>query len=358
MTNDKLTVLFPSTSGNPYHELLFEKLKNNGVIVVRGSKPVFFPLTRTFIKNTDIDVIHLDWLHHFYTTKHLSDSTILNTFATFIRAALFYIDIVLMRLVGVSVVWTVHNKHHHEQYYSRIERILQILVANTVNDLSVKCQFAKSLISKLFRVKNTSKIHIIPDGNYIGYYKNSIGKQTAKKQLGSDDKFIYLFFGTILPYKGVLDLISKFSSIDEEDSELWIVGNPQTETIEHQIKTQSLNDGRINTRLDFIPDDEVQYYLNAADVLVFPYRDILNSGSVHLGMSFGKPIIVPQIGCIPETISHENILSYDPSIDDGLYNSLIQAKHVDLDQIGRANYQQAQKFDWESVSSMYYNIYI
>jgi len=59
------------------------------------------------------------------------------------------------------------------------------------------------------------------------------------------------------------------------------------------------NDKRIKVFLDFIPDNDIQIYMNAADIIVLPYLDILNSGVAILAMSFGKPVIAPRTGSIP-----------------------------------------------------------
>jgi hypothetical protein len=41
-------------------------------------------------------------------------------------------------------------------------------------------------------------------------------------------------------------------------------------------------------------------YLGAANVVVLPYRDILNSGSALLALSLSRPILVPHLGAMEE----------------------------------------------------------
>ena len=48
----------------------------------------------------------------------------------------------------------------------------------------------------------------------------------------------------------------------------------------------------------FIEDDDVQMYMNAADVVTFPYKNILTSGAVMLAISFGRACLAPQKDCI------------------------------------------------------------
>ncbi len=358
MSDDTLTVLFTSGSDeNPYHNLLFKHLEEIGVEPIREQKPLFLPLTRAVLRNDNIDAIHLGWLYEFYMVREFTPSSILNTIITVGRTFWFCIDLLLVRLLGTRLVWTVHNKYHHERYYPRVEKVLNVIVANTVHALTVKCGAAKDTISRLYRVRDGSKFTVIPDGNYIDAYPNEVGQDEAREQLDIGDEFVYLYFGQIRPYKGVEQLIEAFQSIEDEDVALWIVGNPKTDIIRERISSKALKDNRIHMKLEYVPDEDIQYYMNAADVVVFPYQDILNSGSVYLGLSFGKPIIAPAIGCIPETIPPENDLLYDSATEDGLLNMLREARISSLGDINRTNREKAKKLGWDNSAKKYAQLY-
>lgn len=359
MRSDKLSVLFPSVSeANPYHKLLFSGLEKQDINPIPYSKPVFLPLTRAVLKNRDdIDIIHLDWLYYFYVVDDYTPSSIIDTVLAVLRAIFLCIDLLFVKLLGTELIWTIHNKYHHDQYYLRIEWVLNIFVANIVDSITVKCPSARDTISEAYKINSESKISIIPDGNYIDYYENNVSKNEARRSLDIDDEFVYMFFGHIRPYKGIPKLLEQFKSLNDKKCSLWIVGNPDTNGIKKTIQNKIGDDRRLNTRLEFIPDQEVQYYLNAADVLVFPYQDILNSGSIHLGLSFGKPIIAPQIGCIPMTVSSKNTLLYNPIEENSLKDALINARSCDLRSIEHANYQKAKSFDWDDISHEYRCLY-
>src|SRR5690606_39862414 len=49
-----------------------------------------------------------------------------------------------------------------------------------------------------------------------------------------------------------------------------------------------------------IPDERIQVFLNAADLVVLPYTEILNSGSALLPLSFRRPLLVPERGSMAE----------------------------------------------------------
>jgi hypothetical protein len=52
--------------------------------------------------------------------------------------------------------------------------------------------------------------------------------------------------------------------------------------------------------LDFVPKDRAQLYFRAADLAILPYREILNSGSAVLALSFNCPVLVPLRGALGE----------------------------------------------------------
>lgn len=358
MTKEEIVVLFTSRNEeNPYFDLLFDGLEFHDIKPIQSQKPFFLPLSRIVIQNNNIDVIHFDWLYEFYMVRDFTSNKIVNTFLTIGRTIQFIIDLLIVRLLGIHLVWTVHNTYHHDADYQSIEKILNVIVANLARSLVVKCDAAKHTIRDLYRVRNDAKIKTIPDGNYIDAYPNEIDKNEARDELNIGDEFVYLYFGLIRPYKGVNQLIHEFKKLDDNNVALWIVGKPKSESIRERIRSQTSQDDRINAKLEFIDDKDVQYYMNLADVLVLPYRDILNSGSVHLGLSFGKPIIAPKMGCIPSVIPEENDLLYDPTVEEALEETLLVARHVDLTKISQANLTRAQEYNWEEVGSQYAEMY-
>jgi glycosyltransferase involved in cell wall biosynthesis len=354
-----ILVLFTSDSGgkNPYHRLLFDALSQNSVQPIYHDFPIFLPLTRKILSNDDIEVIHLDWLYDLYIARDYTESRLLNTIITLGRAIWFCVDICAVKLCGVKLVWTVHNLYHHERYYPRTERILNIIIARLVDRITVKCADAKQMVHDAYAVRDISKISIVPDGHYIEAYPNNVERNKARTWLNVEDAFVYMFFGSIRSYKGVVQLCNTFRSIDDDDAVLWIVGSPKTEELESEISSLATLDPRVHTQFESIPEDEVQYYMNSADVVVFPYQRILNSGSVYLGLSFGKRIIAPRIGCIPSVVQSRHNLLYEANNEYGLRDALIEAK-ADIDsRVAEANIQVARKHSWQSVAQLYITIY-
>ena len=97
--------------------------------------------------------------------------------------------------------------------------------------------------------------------------------------------------------------------------------------------------------------------MKSADVLVLPYDDVLTSGSVLLSMSFGKPIIAPRIGCIPEVLDDQGSFLYYPNEEEGLLQAMQRALEANLDMMGQYNYNKARSFDWKGIAKQTYEVY-
>lgn len=343
---------------NAYMTLLADALRETGVEVRTPPLPLFFPLTRAVLANRDADAMQLDWIYDYYVTTGTGFGPA-NALVSFLRAAAFLVDVALVSLLGVGIVRTVHNERHHEGLYPRTERIVNECVFAVADAITVKCSAAADAVAAAYRVPTADEMAVIPDGNFVPAYENDVSREAARRDLGiDDDAFVVLFFGLIREYKGVPDLVEAFADLDASDAELWLVGNPHDDRIEAQVTALARSDPRIETRLEFVPDERIQYFLNAADVLALPYRRILNSGTAHLGLSYGRPVVAPAIGCLPETVPPENEFLYDPADDDGLADALRRAyDHPDLESIGRANHRHARSQNWvqaaEALTSVY-----
>lgn len=357
-----LSVIFTFTAEeveNPYIELLYDALRDTGVSVIEGNRPILFPLTRNVLTHPNGDVLHLDWIYGFYMTNGLTRYKVINDLITCVRTIFFLLDLFLASILPTAIVWTVHNKHHHERKYPRTERIVNEFAFWVVDGVSVKCENACDILDEVYINATPEKMFVVPDGNYITAYNNEISKSEARSALGVDkNTFVYLYFGLIREYKGVPDLIRAYDQLDMSNTELWIVGNPSSEEYERELNDHLDTVPNSNARFEFVESEDVQYFLNAADALVLPYRDILNSGSVHLGLSFAVPIVTPRLGCVPATVPTENEFLYDPNAAESLQQELKHVyEHPDLGQVGEANYQRALSQSWDNTTSQLVSVY-
>ena len=87
------------------------------------------------------------------------------------------------------------------------------------------------------------------------------------------------------------------------------------------------------------------------------YRDFLTSGAVILAMSFGKPIIVPAIGCMLDILDNKGSIMYDPLEKKGLLKAMKKALSANLEKMGKHNFELANQFRWDDIAKRTYKVY-
>jgi glycosyltransferase involved in cell wall biosynthesis len=98
------------------------------------------------------------------------------------------------------------------------------------------------------------------------------------------------------------------------------------------------------------PSEELQVYHNAADVMVLPFSAMLTSGTVILALSWKKPIIVPALGCLPELITDDIGIMYDPTDCDALRQAMLDIRQRDLQAMGERAHRRMQELSWEHIA--------
>jgi beta-1,4-mannosyltransferase len=272
----------------------------------------------------------------------------------FIRLLAYCARLLMLRLLGRKIVWTVHNLYNHEVQNRRLERWLTRIVTAAAARILVHSPTAHTLVVKEFQVRHPEKVSVVPHGNYVRAYPNSISQAEARQRLGLDPKrAVILFFGNIRPYKGVLHLLEAYEKLGAGDSTLVIAGKPSWDVAAAATFQQVVARNKdVAVRAGFVPDEEVQVYLNACDVVVFPYQEILTSGAVIRAMSFGKACIAPRRGCIPDVLDDAGAFLYDSNKPEGLKTALAAAlrERSRLTDMGAHNLNQCRQWDWDSVA--------
>ena len=166
---------------------------------------------------------------------------------------------------------------------------------------------SKSVIEDLLQFDSTKPRALNPHPLFD--YGKLLDKKEAKQKLGLDEKRNYILsFGFIRHYKG-LDLILHAMTDERIKSmpmSLIVAGEfyEDAEKYYDLIKTLGIQD-RLILHTDFIPDDKVALYFSAADLIVQPYRSATQSGVTQIAYHFGKPMLVTNVGGLPELVEHE-----------------------------------------------------
>ncbi|RFA22534.1 glycosyltransferase [Subtercola boreus] len=215
------------------------------------------------------DVFHAHWPEYWIRNRNPTKSLA--------QKILFPSMMVCLGLRGIPIVRTLHNVVPHEKS-TRIEQmLLQLFDRRT--DLFIRLNSATP-------VADGASVVTIPHGGYIETYGSYPCPEPVPGRL--------LYFGHVRAYKGLDSLLSAFRASTRTDLSLRIVGSPKGEALSDLVRSASLTDTRISSRLEFVDDSTLVSEIGQSALVVLPYRDMHNSGALLAALSLARPVLVPQ----------------------------------------------------------------
>lgn len=326
---------------NPYGGLLARALAKVGVEMVAGYNE---QLNEEWLRahRATVDVLHLNWPHILYDAPTLAERVTL--------CAEMVDHLALARELGYKIVWTVHNLYPHDSPYFSLDRLARLALTQLSTAIIAHCAYARTLVQQHFH--RTDNVFVIPHGHFIDVYPNTISRADARRQLGiAADQFVYLFFGNVRAYKGLDPLLETFVNLPGEQLTLLLAAKVYNEYGDQFVERARQIDPRIIVCPSrFFANQEFQQYFKAADVGIFPFLDVLTSGSTITALSFGLPVIVPAVGCLPELVDERVGILYDQKQPEALRTAMLAIQQRDLAATSQAAYQRAQTLDWPTIA--------
>jgi D-inositol-3-phosphate glycosyltransferase len=237
-------------------------------------------------------ILHILWNNKF----ELFDRTVL---------MLYY------KALGKKVAFTAHNVNQAQRDAkdSWLNRVTLRIQYRLCDHIFVHTQKMKDELCQEFAVSKKI-VTVIPFPINNALPDTELTSTEAKRRLGlKDDEKVILFFGRVRPYKGTEYLLDAFRLLANKQANyrLIIAGEPikgcegYREEIQSAVK-RDFDHEQVMLRMQFIPDDDVEVYLKAADVLVLPYKEIFQSGVLFLAYAFGLPVVATDVGSFREEI--------------------------------------------------------
>lgn len=301
------------TSNNSYQNLIYSAF--DGVDLSSGTIDDCLSLLQG--DDQDLVIFHLHWTAPIFAAA--ADQQIASArVERFIQQASKFVQL------GGRIFWTVHNVLSHEGRYRDCELRLLRALCDLADTIHVHDEATQTIAAEHFTIPS-EKMIVAEHGNYIGTLPDDVNTTAARERLGIPaNAKVFAMLGQLRPYKGLEDLISAYEKIAAERDDCWLVlaGKPlQIDVGALKQRLSHLPNALLHA--EYVSDENVQYYLRAADAVVLPYQTVLTSGSVFLAMSFGAPTIAPNIGLLGRTIEDgSNGYLYSPFSPDGLEGAL------------------------------------
>ncbi|MEI6857764.1 glycosyltransferase [Psychrilyobacter sp.] len=341
---------------NQYINLFTSSLENKK-IKIYGLKEVL----TDFKKFKTTKIFHFNWF-----LKVNSKNKIINILEYLFKFILLFI----LKTTGKKVVYTLHNKLPHDAKKNIIVKKLNRFLLKCSDRIVVHCydDSLKVLREELSEKEIQKKVRYIEHGNYIDAYPEKQTQELRERLKIKDDEKVFLFLGSVEPYKNTHLLIKAFNELNFENVKLVIAGNPKSDEYRARIKDLSKN-SNIYLELRFIEDEELSMFLNVSDLVILPYSNesSLNSGSVFLAFSYKKTVISSNIGTLND-IRRDFYYSYNygnekEHIEKLKSNMSLVKKELESDskvllKKGLTAYEYVSKNNnWEDISQKMFKIY-
>jgi glycosyltransferase involved in cell wall biosynthesis len=215
------------------------------------------------------------------------------------------------KMWGKKIAFTAHNvnagrRDSNDSLLNRLTLKMQYLLADHI---FVHTEKMKRELLGNFRVPERA-VSVIPFGINNSVPHTDLTSAQAKQRLGiRNDERTILFFGAIAPYKGLEYVVDAFLrlAVSSAKYRLIIAGKPKEGAEKYLSEIQrtigrSAVGGQVIQRIQCIPDDEIELYFKATDILALPYTYVFQSGVLFLAYSFGLPVVGTDVGSVREEI--------------------------------------------------------
>jgi glycosyltransferase involved in cell wall biosynthesis len=304
-------VALPRNS-NPYQCLLYEEFRRAGHSVRYAGELtpshtlnlLLLPVELAAGRAAGWRLLHVHWVFGF---KLLGSDRL--PFLRRLAQAWFGLVLRVSRALGVRIVWTAHNVLPHERVFHddvaarrRLVGFSDLVLAHSRDSLDALERLG--IRPKRSVIVSQGPMH--PELDASALRLPGAGGSTGR----------LVFFGQVLEYKGVEELLEAMSRVPPAvPVSLLVAGSCRDQALRKRLVGLAERCGdRVELRLERIPEDEVTGLLAGADVVVLPFRRVTTSSSALLAMGHGRAVVIPDLPAFDD-LPRDAVFLYDGSVD-------------------------------------------
>ncbi len=259
--------------------------------------------------------------------RDLPDLVILQWWVPYWTPSLAAISWLIKRRTKMKLVYICHNVTPHEESGTIDHRLAWVVLRRGDAFIVHSEQDRRKLLALLPqpRVWRTN----LPTYEVLQQLTTTSEQpQSIRRALNLDGKQVLLFFGFVRPYKGLEYLIQALPLVREQlpNAHLLIVGEFWTGKQAYLAYAQQAGVEEHITIVDqYVPNEDLPNYFDAADVVVLPYVSATQSAVVQLAFGFGKPVITTRVGGLHEVVQDGyNGLVVPPQNEEALAEAIVR----------------------------------
>jgi glycosyltransferase involved in cell wall biosynthesis len=303
-----IVMTFPGFHTNPYARLMEQAYREHGLVAVPVDDPAAIDAIVDAQERAGYRVIaHLNAPDRFVLAPHTGTEP-----RAIADEALGRVDGWLAH--GVGLVVSVHNRPRLTGRRGEAEQLVAQGILDRAHLVHLLAATTPELLGDWVRIDPARSVHV-PHPNYDGVYPPPPDRASARRALGipggvpESDTLVVGLVGALADRKGGLALVEALRDVPDplpDGRHLHLlVGGMLIGARSEELIRSALGRPRVTCRFGFVPDDAVPTLLASLDVAVVPYGTYLNSGWLHLALTFGLPVISGADGTASEVVRPE-----------------------------------------------------
>jgi glycosyltransferase involved in cell wall biosynthesis len=316
---------------NKYQQMLYSESYNNGFKVNKINNPFEVPL--------DTDILHFHWQHTIWDFVDNKEEFVKTGFSKLFEYK-------KNKEKNIKTIWTVHNAIPHQSKRFELDIALMQKISDKSDIIHLLSENSLNEIEKHIKI-NHEKIMIVPHSNYDKFFK--IEKTETFK-----DKVVIGAVTKINTYKNFDLLLQAYLELKNIYNNLVLIvaGLGEDKQTINKIKAESKNDNNIIVIDEFLSDEQFNRISNFIDIAVYPYSNILNSGSTHCSFTFEHHVVVPKFN----SLEHLNNLKFISFFEPNSLQDLIKTLKFVIENKEYAKYKNdLKKWNNENTSTIMSN---
>lgn len=194
-------------------------------------------------------------------------------------------------LDGLPLIWTVHNALPHECAHVDLEIHLRERLSELATVIHVMNPATAAAVADLYSLP-ADKLVAAPHPQFV--WDEPVERAEARRRLGLDPaRRIVAALGQIRPYKGLDRLLHALDAVPSVRAV--VAGAAAVDPESAAIAGRAALHPGVIPMLRHLDDAELGLVAAAADAVVLPHRQILNSGIVEIARAAGTGIIAPDL---------------------------------------------------------------
>lgn len=266
---------------------------------------------------------------------------------------------------GIDAEWPIvvtrHEVEHDRFSLARPTHFAEELVLAAIPDLDISRTVVHTESQKRAladRGQNPESISVVPHGVYTVFGDGD------DVEIDPEDGRL-LFFGNIVPHKGLATLVEAIPRVAAEYPEVTLVIAGEGRIPDRARAIIDEYDQHFEVHNYFVPNEDVGEHFGRAQLAVLPYHERAGGTNGHSGVlatavSFGTPVVTSRAGDFPDLVEGYDCGLTVPSQDpERLASAILELLRDDESRARMAanSRRLADDLSWDGIAERYHDLY-